>query len=550
MASPYSISTLPTHEVANQPPLLGDIDLFAGDLPLQEALSRYGAAWARPEIHAFGRIMGRAETYALADAANRHKPELAAFDRYGRRIDEVSFHPAYYELMRLAAAHGIPSIAWTAKEPGGHVAHVALEYLFGQVEGGVCCPMTMTYAAVPVIRRNPPIAGEWEQKLLARAYDPRLLPVAEKTAATMGMAMTEKQGGSDVRSNTTRATSAGDGWFVLKGHKWFCSAPMSDAFLTLAQADEGLTCFFVPRILPDGARNPFFIQRLKDKLGNCSNASSEIEYDGTLGLPVGEPGRGVKTILEMVHHTRLDASMAPVALMRQALLQAMHHARHRIAFQRRLIDQPLMRAVLADLAIEWEAAMALLFRVAHAYDQSAASEDAARFARIGVALAKFWLNKLAANYVYEAMECLGGIGYVEESILARLYREAPVNSIWEGSGNVICLDILRAAEREAGALDAVLAEISAARGSDARFDQASESLRQAWRDKTGSEQRARSLAERTAQLLQASLLLRHAPSAVADAFIATRIAGDHGRTYGTLPLGVDVEAILNRAWPE
>lgn len=550
MTSPDSISTLPTHEVTNQPPLMGDIDLFANDLPLQEVLQRYGATWARPEIHALGRIMGRAETYALADAANRHKPELTAFDRYGRRIDEVSFHPAYHHLMRLAAEHGIPSIAWTAKQSGGHVAHVALEYLFGQVEGGVCCPMTMTYAAVPVIRSSPQIAGEWEQKLLARAYDPRLAPIADKPAATMGMAMTEKQGGSDVRSNTTRATAAGDGWFALKGHKWFCSAPMSDAFLTLAQTDEGLSCFFVPRILPDGARNPFFIQRLKDKLGNCSNASSEIEYDGTLALPIGEPGRGVKTILEMVHHTRLDAAMAPVALMRQALLQAMHHARHRTAFQRRLIDQPLMRAVLADLAIEWEAAMALLFRVAHAYDQSAASEDAARFARIGVAIAKFWLNKLAANYVYEAMECLGGIGYVEESILARLYREAPVNSIWEGSGNVICLDILRAAEKETGALDAVLAEISAARGGDARFDNATDALRQAWRDKTGIEQRARTLAERTAQLLQASLLLRHAPAAVADAFITSRLMGDHGRTYGTLPLGVDVEAILTRAWPE
>ncbi len=537
------LTELPTHHVTNQPPILADINLYDIDPPLQDAIKRNGGSFAIDKLHGLGAIMGRSETYEAADTANKMKPQLQTFDRYGRRIDEVNFHPAYHQLMALGVGFGIPSIAWTAAD-GGHVAHTALEYLFAQVEGGACCPLTMTYAAVPAIRHAPELAAEWEPKLLSTIYDPVVAPVADKSGATMGMAMTEKQGGSDVRANTTRAVALTDGWYSLTGHKWFCSAPMSDAFLTLAQADKGLTCFFVPRWRPDGSRNPFFIQRLKDKLGNWSNASSEIEYNNTWGYRVGEEGRGVPTIIDMVHHTRLDTAMAPTALMRQALVQAIHHTRYRIAFQKKLIDQPLMRAVLADMALEVEAAVSLLFRVARAYDD----QDTA-FARIAVATAKYHINKRAPEFTYEAMECLGGIGYVEEGILARLYREAPLNSIWEGSGNVICLDVLRTGSKEPDALEAVFTEMKKAKGDYAALDHEISLLQDLWTRPAALEPQARRIVERMAIALQASLLARYAPPSIADAFVQTRVAGDRGRAYGALPDGLNIDAILERAWP-
>lgn len=540
---------LATHEVTNQPPPLAAYNMLERDHALSEALKREGGGWACDRVSAFGAEMGAPETMELANRANRHKPVLHAFDRYGQRIDEVEFHPAYHELMDLAISHAIPSVAWTAEQPG-HVVHTALEYLFGQIEGGVCCPVTMTYAAVPVIRQDKALARQWLPKILGGIYDPRMIPVEEKSGATIGMAMTEKQGGSDVRANTTRATPTEDGWYRLDGHKWFCSAPMSDAFLTLAQADGGLTCFFVPRWRPDGTRNPFLIQRLKDKLGNWSNASSEIEYADTRGRRLGEEGRGVATIMEMVHHTRLDTAMAPAALMRQALVQAIHHARHRTVFGKTLADQPLMARVLADLALESEAAVTLLMRVARAYD-----EGAGGYARLMVAVTKYWHNKRAPAFVYEAMECLGGVGYVEESVMPRLYREAPLNSIWEGSGNVICLDVLRTLSREPEAMEAMLAEVSDAASDDRALAAAIKTVKDMLAHPEALEGQARLLTERLALLMQGALLRRHAPPGVADAFIASRFGPDRGQSYGALPLSAlplstDCEGILARAWPE
>ena len=455
--------------------------------------------------------------------------------------------------MRLAMAHEIHSLAWTATQ-GGHVTHAAMEYLLGQAEQGICCPITMTYAAVPALRCQPDVAAEWEPRLLAPEYDPRFVPAETKTSATFGMAMTEKQGGSDVRANLTRATPLGrpgpSEAYRLRGHKWFCSAPMSDAFLTLAQTNKGLGCFLVPRWRADGTRNSFFIQRLKDKLGNRANASSEIEYHDTWARLVGEEGRGVATIIKMVHHTRLDAAMAPAALMRQALVQATHHAAHRHAFGKLLIDQPLMRNVLADLAIEWEAGLTLVMRVARGFDDGISDSRAAGFARIAVAVAKYWLNKRAPTHVAEALECLGGAGYVEESIMPRLYREAPLSGIWEGSSNVICLDVLRAIHREPDSLAAYLEELDSAKGGDRRLDVAIEALKSAFNDLTDSELRARHVTQMMALTLQGALLVRHAPSHVADAFCGSRLHRNWGHTFGTLPKGTDFLRLIDRARPK
>jgi putative acyl-CoA dehydrogenase len=540
------IAELATHSVANQPPPLVNYNLFDSDPVLKTALAREGAGWAALHVSAFGQALGSEKVAALTDAANRHPPELRSFDRYGRRIDEVEFHPAYHELMTLAKSHEVHSIAWTAKA-GGHVAHMALEYLLVQVEAGVCCPITMTSASVPVLRSEPNLAVEWLPKVLAAGYDLRFIPAAEKSSVTIGMAMTEKQGGSDVRANTTRAEPAGDDGYALTGHKWFCSAPMSDAFITLAQARGGLSCFFVPRWRPDGSRNPFFLQRLKDKLGDRSNASAEIEYAGTFALLVGEEGHGVRAIMDMVHQTRLDTALAAAGLMRQAVVQAVHHARHRRAFGRRLADQPLMRNVLADLVIDWVAATMMAARVARAFDEAAGDPSAKTFSRLAVAVAKYWINKRLAAHVCEAMECLGGSGYVEESIMPRLYRQAPVNGIWEGSGNVICLDVLRTIAREPVSLDALFAELTLARGGDRRLDLAIEKLNEMLRNHSDAEQHARRITESTALLLQGALLLRYGPEAVADAFCATRLSTDGGATYGTLPLGSDFDAIIKLA---
>jgi len=545
MAPRLPMSSLGSHDVTNQPPPLPAYNLFDRDPILGAALDREGAAWAADRVRAFGAAMGSDRVADFADAANRYPPELHAFDRFGHRIDEVAYHPAYHELMALAKSHEVHSIAWTAGKSGGHVAHMALEYLLVQAEAGVCCPITMTYAALPTLRKQPDIAAEWQARVTAAAYDSRSIPAAEKTGATIGMAMTEKQGGSDVRANTTRAVRlSAAGEFELTGHKWFCSAPMSDAFITLAQTEAGLTCFFVPRWKPDGTRNRFFIQRLKDKLGDRSNASSEIEYHQTWARLIGDEGQGVRTIIDMVHHTRLDTALAAAGMMRQAVVQAVHHTSHRSAFQKLLVQQPLMRNVLADMVVEWVAATMLAARVARSYDEAPADPAAARFSRIAVAVAKYWINKRLPNLVYEAMECHGGSGYVEESVMPRLYREAPVNSIWEGSGNVICLDVLRTMEREPAATEALLAEIEAARGGDRRLDRAIDRLKAEIADKTNHDMRARRLTELMAVAVQAALLVRHGPASVADAFCASRLDDDWGWTYGTLPAGLAFDDII------
>ena len=544
---------LATHEVMNQPPAFENVNLYLTDQALREAVKREGGGFAEDRLKSLGAVAGNAEVIKLAEQANVYPPELRTHDRFGRRIDEVEFHPAWHALMGVAVAHRVPSLAWVEKRPGAQVARAGLAFLWGQAEAGVSCPMAMTFAAIPALRRQPEIAAEWEPHLLSDKYDPRWIPAKAKTGATMGMAMTEKQGGSDVRANATRARPLGNrgpgGEYLLTGHKWFCSAPMSDAFLTLAQAEGGLSCFFVPRFLPDGTRNRIFLQRLKNKLGNRSNASAEIEYDDTWARMVGEEGRGVPTIIEMVQGTRLECALGSAALMRQALAQALHHAAHRSAFQKRLVEQPLMQNVLADMAIESEAATALAFRVARAFDESAGDERAHRFARIATAVAKYWICKRAPVLVGEALECLGGNGYVEESMMPRLYREAPVNSIWEGSGNVICLDVLRAIEREPDALDAVFAELDTARGRDQRYDWWIDQLKVELAERSGFDARARRLVEATALALQASLLLRHGPSAMAYAFCASRLAGGHGLAFGTLPQGVEFDPIIERARP-
>lgn len=545
------LTQLATHEVFNQPPPLGDYNAFDTDIPLREAVAREAPAWVSEYCRRFGAVVGSERVQELGFQANRHPPELRAFDRYGRRIDEVEFHPAYHELMALAIEHDCHGIAWRQQGEGGAVAHVALMYLLTQPEQGVCCPITMTHAVVPALRHQPELALEWEPRVLSRHYDPRCIPAAEKAGVTFGMAMTEKQGGSDVRANTTTAMPLGQPGpgqaYEITGHKWFCSAPMSDAFLTLARTPEGLSCFLVPRWRPDGSRNPFFIQRLKDKLGNRSNASAEIEYAGTYGVMVGEPGRGVPTIIEMVHQTRLDAATAPVGMMRQALVQALHHCRHRQAFGKPLIEQPLMRNVLADLALEVEAGTALVMRVARAFDESHRNPTARAFARIATAVTKFWTNKRAPEFIYEAMECLGGAGYIEESILPRLFRESPLNSIWEGSGNVMCLDVLRAIQRDPLTLECFLTELAQARGANRDLDAAMERLQRELRTAEQAELRARRLVELMALTLQGSLLVRHAPPEVADAFCASRLAAEGWHVYGALPSATAADALLERA---
>jgi putative acyl-CoA dehydrogenase len=531
-----------THEVFNQPPDFAGRNLFTSDPILRHWALQEGGDWVEAPLTALGAAAGSEEVLAWGEEANRYPPELTVFDRYGRRIDEVRFHPSYHRLMDLAMAHRIHSIAWAEERPGAHVAHAALMALFSEAEQGTMCPISMTYAAVPALKHQPDVAAAWVPKIVGGSYDAPLKPIGEKRGVTVGMAMTEKQGGSDVRANTTRAFRDGEAWRLV-GHKWFCSAPMCDAFLTLAQTEKGLSCFLVPRIRPDGERNSLHVMRLKDKLGNKSNASSEIEYHDTHAVLLGEEGRGVSTIIEMVHHTRLDTISGTIGIMRMALAQAQHHVANRRAFQKTLIDQPAMRAVVADLALEYEAATALTMRVARAF--SGTAEEDRAFARLAVASAKYWLTKRNPNFVYECMECHGGAGYVEESPLPRLFRESPLNAIWEGSGNVIALDILRTLGREPLARDAFAAEVMAARGQSAVLDAAMEDVAAEIR-RVPAEADARRIAERLALVLQASLLVRGAPAAVADAFIATRLGGEGGRSYGVLPRAADVDAIIGR----
>ncbi|MGW7729514.1 acyl-CoA dehydrogenase family protein [Streptomyces canus] len=537
-----------THTVTNQPPPLIPYD--ASDDPvLLEGLRREGAGWAEEGIRRLGLRAGSAESQEWADQANRHEPVLRTHDRYGNRVDEVDFHPSWHHLMRAAVAEGLAGTPWSEDRPGAHVARTAGGLVWGHTEAGHGCPTSMTYAAIPALRKEPELAKVYEPLLTGRAYEPELRVPAEKRGLLAGMGMTEKQGGSDVRTNTTAATpTAESGVYTLRGHKWFTSAPMCDVFLVLAQAPGGLSCFLVPRVLPDGTRNTFRIQRLKDKLGNRSNASSEPEFDGTVAWLVGPEGQGVKTIIEMVNCTRLDCVMMSATLMRRTLVEAGHHARHRSAFGARLVDQPLMRNVLADLALESEAATALTLRLAGAADRAVrgdAGEQA--FRRIATAVGKYWVTKRGPAFTAEALECLGGNGYVEDSGMPRHYREAPLLSIWEGSGNVNALDVLRALRRAPDTAQALFGELALAQGADARLDAAVTRLKDLLA--TTSEAGARRLVEHMALTLQASLLVRHAPSAVADAFCATRLGGDWGHAFGTLPDAADAGAILDRALP-
>ena len=538
-----------THEVTNQVPPLDGANLYRLDLPLQQWVRRYQGGWAETRLDAYGALAG-GPLMAAGFLANENRPVFRSHDRYGHRIDQVDFHPAYHELMRTGIEHGIPSLPWADPQPGAQVARAGLMYLHNQAEAGSSCPLTMTFASVPALRLQPEIAAIWLPKVLATEYDPRNLPTEQKAGVTIGMAMTEKQGGTDVRANTTLAHPVGSGGpgqlYELVGHKWFCSAPMCDAFLTLAQTDRGLSCFLLPRHRPDGTRNAFQIQRLKNKLGNWSNASSEVEYRGALAWMVGEEGRGVPTIIEMVGMTRFDCMIGSSSLMRQALTQALHHCTHRHVGGRALIEQPLMRNVLADLALESEAALALTLRMAKALD-SATDEQESKFARLVTAVGKYWICKRAPHMIAEASECLGGAGYVEETILPRLYREAPVNSIWEGSGNVQCLDVLRALSKEPGVLDALLAELGDGH-EDARLKAHVERLGMALRDTDDMQYRARQLTEDIAVALQAGLLVEAGNAAVSDAFIASRLMGA-GHEYGTLPKGLDIQALLERSAP-
>ncbi|GIF14042.1 isovaleryl-CoA dehydrogenase [Actinoplanes teichomyceticus] len=538
-----------THRVFNQPPPLVGHDV-AADAALIEALEREGAGWAAADLHQLGVRAGGEEAQRWGDEANRHEPRLRTHDRYGHRLDEVDFHPAWHRLMDVAVSAGLAGAAWADPRPGAHVARAAGLYVWSQPEAGHICPISMTYAVVPALRHNPELAERYEPLLTSRSYDPGLRAPAGKSGLLAGMGMTEKQGGSDVRANTTTAVPGDAGTWRLTGHKWFTSAPMCDLFLVLAQAPGGLSCFLVPRVLPDGTRNVFRIQRLKDKLGNRSNASSEPEFDGTVAWLVGGEGQGVRTIIEMVSMTRLDCVTGSASGMRAALAQAVHHARHRHAFGGPLIAKPAMRAVLADLAIESEAATALAMRLAGAVDRAVRGDRAEQaFRRLAIPVGKFWVCKRQPAVVGEALECLGGNGYVEDSGLPRLYRDAPLNSIWEGSGNVQALDVLRALRREPESLEAFLAEADAAAGADRRLDDAARRLRDQLADPDHPESRARRIVEQMALVLQGSLLVRHAPAAVADAFCASRLGGDWGLSFGTLPAGTDTAAIVERAAP-
>jgi putative acyl-CoA dehydrogenase len=542
-----------THDVDNQPPPLAPYDAYATDVPLREALARDGAAWAEAQVAAYGPIAG-GEAMALGVAANEHKPTLRAYDQSGHRTDDVEFHPAYHRLMELAIEHGVTGFAWrNVRHEGAHVARAALMYLHYQADQGTSCPLTMTYACVPALEQQPNLGREWVLRAIAPAYDGRSIPATAKSGNTIGMGMTEKQGGSDVRTNTTRATPVADTGagqlYELVGHKWFFSAPMSDAHLVLAQSDEGLSCFLLPRFAPDGMRNAVRVQRLKDKLGDWSNASAEVEFEGALAWMVGDPGHGLATILQMVALTRQDCCIGSASLMRQALVQAVHHARHRRAFGKALVEQPLMRNVLADLALESEAATALAFRVARAVDVSPRDARERALARIVTAVGKYWVCKRCPTFVAEALECLGGNGYVEDSNLARLYRQAPLNSIWEGSGNIQCLDVLRALRKEPESREALFAELDGVRGGNRVLDAEVASLRKLVAEEDGDvETRSRRLVERMGMVLQGACLVRAGNVAIADAFCESRIARGHGVAFGTLSAGAPMDVLIDRAW--
>jgi putative acyl-CoA dehydrogenase len=540
-----------THEVRNQPPPLTGYDA-AEDPALLAALDREGAGWAQQWVRDLGRLAGGQQAQEWGRLANENPPRLRTHDRFGNRIDDVEFHPAWHDLMSVAVGHGLHAAPWQDARPGAHVARAAGFYAWGQTDAGHGCPVSMTYSVIPALRHAPDLAERFEPLLAARSYDFGLRPAEHKAGLLAGMSMTEKQGGSDVRANTTTATPAGDGTYRITGHKWFTSAPMNDLFMVLAQVPAGpsggLSCFLLPRVLPDGTLNGMRLMRLKDKLGNRSNASAEVEYEEATAWLVGEEGRGVRTIIDMVNSTRLDCVLAAATGMRAGVIQAVHHARHRSAFGKVLTDQPLMASVLADLAIESEAATTVALRLAGATDRTARGDEGeAAFRRLALAATKYHVCKQAPAHAAEALECLGGNGYVEESGMPRLYREAPLQSIWEGSGNVAALDALRALTREPQAAEAFFAELELAAGADRRLDDAIAQLR---KDAAApSEALARRLSEAMAVTLQAALLVRFSVPEVADAFVATRLAADGGRAYGTLPPGVPAAEILARAIP-
>ncbi|BCB21387.1 acyl-CoA dehydrogenase family protein [Bosea sp. ANAM02] len=538
-----------THEVLNQAPALADYDAFAADPALGRILDAFGAGWFREQAGIVGGHVGSQRVQDLARQANRSLPELRTHDRWGRRVDQIEFHPAWHELMGLAMRDEFHSLCWTRPREGAQVARAAVSYLWNQGENGICCPLGMTYSAIPVLQRDPARWAEFGRLITSSEYDSRPLPAAQKRGGTVGMAMTEKQGGSDLRQTQTVAARNADGTYALTGHKWFFSVPHSDVFLTLARTEEGVSCFVVSGWLPDGSRNRLQIQRLKDKCGNKSNASSEVEFRGVIAHLIGEPGHGIRAGLEMNHYTRLDFAVGSAGLMRHAVAQAAHHTAHRRAFQKALIDQPIMTNVIADLALEVEASAWLAFRFIHALDREGGSEAEKLIGRIGAPIAKYWNCKRATPVVVEALECHGGNGFIEDHLMARLYREAPLNGIWEGTGNVVCLDVLRSIRRYPDCVPALLDELRAARGSDPRYDAFLAGLEADLVDVLRHEHLARRFVERMALGLSASLLIRHAPHAVADAYVASRLAGGWSGHFGSLPQGADLQAIARRAVP-
>lgn len=539
-----------THSVENLPPALGDYNLFTSDHALMEAVRQEGAEWAVADLDDLGGRAGTEEMFHQGHLAHLHPPVLHVFDEFGRRKDQVEFHPAWHTFMGLSVTEGVPAGPWADPRPGAHVARAAKAMMLSQVEPGHQCPATMTYGGIPVLQAHPEIADAWLPRLLSGEYDPRFAPLSEKKGAIIGMGMTEKQGGSDVRTNQTRATPNGDGSYTIVGHKWFFSAPQCDGWLILAQAPKGLSCFMLPRFTPDGQPNALRFQRLKSKLGNRSNASSEVEFHDALAWPVGPEGKGVRTIIEMATYTRLDCCLGSAGAMRQALTRAIHHAQHRRAFGKALVDQPLMANVLADMAVEVEAAQRLALALAGAFDSRVREGDgdlAGALCRVMTPAAKYWICKRGPHVAAEAMEVFGGNGYVEDGPMAALYREMPLNSIWEGSGNVMCLDVLRAIQRSPESLAQIFAELERSQGADARLDAAITSLKAQFKDLPSLEYRARHVAERLALTFQGALMVRHSPSPVAEAFCASRLAGQRGGAFGNLPAGCDTKAIITRA---
>jgi putative acyl-CoA dehydrogenase len=541
-----------THQVFNQPKPYGGYNVFLRDHALREGLKRESAEWAVSRLEQLGAELSEPETIRHGYLANRYIPELHTHDNYGHRINEVHFHPSWHELMRLGRRHEVHSLPWRNGRPGSHVARTASSMLMSQLESGTLCPLHMTYAGVPVLRNHPKLAVQWEPLLTSCEYDSRYLPLGDKAAALMGMAMTEKQGGSDLRANTTVAMpTMDDGVYALTGHKWFFSAPMVDCFLTVAHVEGApgrISCFFVPFWLPDGTRNRFALMRLKDKLGNRSNPSSEIEYNGTLAWMIGDEGRGIRTIIEMVNLTRLGCAAISAGITRQTLFRALHHTQQRSAFGAKLVDKSLMSNVLADLALESEAATVLLLRLAGSVDRAKTNPSERRFARVVTAIAKYWLAKRASANAFESLECHGGFGYIEDSMMPRFYREAPVQSLWEGSGNVICLDVLRAVSTDPQCLEPVLAEIELARGLDTNLDRTVDWLRDTVSRPAQLEPIVRRVVERFALAIQASLLLRHSPDYISRAFCASRLGGDWGYAFGTLSADVKFKKIIARSW--